>query len=783
MKLQQIFRDLSQADIHTIEQSPGLLIFLPMLYIAWSDSVLSDEEITSIEQKIQKQDWLTEDEKSFVSKCLRPEHPPSPKQLNEWLSVIKLAAPHIPNDSRKSLASLGLEITRISDQSREQWQSETAQQALSQIEEALGVITTEALDDLFSQGPRDLPDPIEIPSRLDVEQLSQILDGKSHATKHQLRQLLQNEDFNKEHTADRDAYRQKVLAWCQVLARNGYGSLSYPETYGGSGNMRDYFATMEILSHFDLSLTVKYGVQFGLFGGSILSLGTQKHHEKYLRDIGTLAVPGCFAMTETGHGSNVRDIETTATYNQETKEFVIHTPNSSARKDYIGNAALHGQMATVFAQLIIGAENHGICAIILPIRDKTGKVLPGIRIEDCGEKQGLNGVDNGRIWFEHVPIPETNLLDRFAQITAEGHFNSQIANPSRRFFTMLGTLIGGRIGVPLAALSAAKSGLTIAVRYAHRRRQFGAPGQPEQLIIDYQAHQKRLMPLLANVYALDFALKYLTDRYLDQKPGEGREIETLAAGIKAYCTWNTTHTLQTCRETCGGSGYLWENRLAELKADTDIFTTFEGDNTVLMQLVAKSRLVEFKQEFNDVKFLGLVKYIAKQAATSLAEMNPIITRKTAKEHLLDSEFHLAAFTYREQHLLTRAGQRLKYRIDAGMNSFQAFNECQNHLLQLAQAYIERVILEQFVVKVNIIENPQLKETLDRLRQLFAINLLYQHKGWYLENGYFEGVKSKAIRKQLTALCKEVRVDSYDLVNAFSIPDKLLAAPIALGSSS
>lgn len=782
MKLQQIFQDLSQADIHTIEQSPGLLIFLPMLYVAWSDSVLTKEEVTSIEQKILKQDWLTEDEKSFVSKCLQPEKPPSPKQLKEWLSVIKRAAPFIPNNSRKSLASLGLEITRISDQAREQWQSDNTQQALSQIEDALGVITTEALDDLFIEGPRDLPETFEIPARLDVEQLSKILDGKSHTIKQKLRQLLQSEDFRKEHAADRDSYRQEVLKWCQVLARVGYGSLSYPETYGGRDNMMDYFATMEILSLFDLSLTIKYGVQFGLFGGSILSLGTRKHHDRYLKDAGTLALPGCFAMTETGHGSNVRDIETIATYDQESNEFIVHTPSPSARKDYIGNAALHGQMATVFAQLIIGADNHGVCALLVPMRDKTGKVLPGIRIEDCGEKQGLNGVDNGRIWFEHVHIPAGNLLDRFAQINQKGQFNSQIANPSKRFFTMLGTLVGGRIGIPLAALSAAKTGLTIAVRYAHKRRQFGVPGQPEQLIIDYQSHQKRLMPLLANAYALDFALKYLTDRFLDQKPGEGREIETIAAGMKAYCTWNTTHTLQTCREACGGNGYLWENRLAELKADTEIFTTFEGDNTVLMQLVAKSRLVEFKQEFNDINFIGLIKYIAKQAATSITEMNPIITRKTSLEHISDSEFHLAAFTYRERHLLTRAGQRLKYRIDAGMNSFQAFNECQNHLINLAHAYIERVILEKFIIKVNSIENPELKDTLNRLCQLYALNLLNKYKGWYLENGYLEGVKSKAIRKQLTALCKEVRVDSYDLVNAFSIPDKLLAAPIGVRGS-
>ncbi len=745
MKLQQIFQDLSKADIHTIEQSPGLLIFLPMLYVAWSDSILTEEELASINQKVLRQDWLTNSEKSFVSKCLQPDRPPTPKQLNEWLSIIKRAEPFIPNDAKKSLASLGLEIARISDQSKEQWQSDSAQQALNQIEEALGVITTEALDFLFAEGPKDLPTQ-RISSHLDVEQLSQILDEESHSIKQKLRQLLQSGDFNKEHISDRDSYRAKVLEWCLILARDGYGSLAYPEPHGGKDNMRDYFATMEILGHFDLSLTIKYGVQFGLFGGSILSLGTQRHHDQYLTDAGSMALPGCFAMTETGHGSNVRDIETTATYNKKTKELIVHTPNQAARKDYIGNAALHGKMATVFAQLIIGYENHGVCALLVPIRDESGKVLSGVRIEDCGEKLGLNGIDNGRIWFDRVHVPVSNLLDRFAQINSKGQYNSQIANPSKRFFTMLGTLVGGRIGVPLTALSATKSGLTIAIRYAHHRRQFGAPGKPEQTIIDYQTHQKRLMPLLANAYALDFALKYLTERYLDQKPDERREIEALAAGMKAYCTWNTTQTLQTCREACGGKGYLWENRLAELKADTEIFTTFEGDNTVLMQLVAKSRLAEFHQEFNDIKFLGLVKYIAKQAATSLTEMNPIITRKTALEHISDSEFHLAAFTYREQHLVTRAGQRLKFRIDAGMNSFQAFNECQNHLVTVAHAYIERVILEQFIAKVERIENPELKETLSRLCQLFAITLLDKYKGWYLENGYFEGVKSKGVKK-------------------------------------
>ena len=126
-------------------------------------------------------------------------------------------------------------------------------------------------------------------------------------------------------------------------------------------------------------------------------------------------------MTETGHGSNVQALRTTATYDAETQEFVIHTPDDDARKDYIGNAARDGRMAVVFAQLIAGGEERGVHALLVPIRDEHGDPCPGVRLEDCGAKLGLNGVDNGRIWFDHVRVPRENLLDRYAQVARGRH--------------------------------------------------------------------------------------------------------------------------------------------------------------------------------------------------------------------------------------------------------------------------------------------------------------------------------------------------------------------------
>ena len=103
------------------------------------------------------------------------------------------------------------------------------------------------------------------------------------------------------------------------------------------------------------------------------------------------------------------------------------------------------------------------------------------------------------------------MLDRFAQVAPDGSYTSSIKNPAARFFTTLGTLVAGRISVGHSAVSIAKCGLAIAIRYGARRRQFGpSEGKPETILLDYPAHQRRLMPLLANAYALDFAFKHLT---------------------------------------------------------------------------------------------------------------------------------------------------------------------------------------------------------------------------------------------------------------------------------
>ncbi len=760
----------------------ALFPFMPSIYVAWSDGVLTSREIRAIRDRLRNEDWLDDASKRVLDRWLDPESPPSATALQGLLVKMREIGSALPEPQRISLVNLGLELARNGAPAGAR---RPDVRALQLLEDALGVVSEEAARGILGEDGVDggaAPAIAEETSPLDALAINHILEPEHRDTRADVFALLSQKRFVVDPTWDDETYRTKVWEWCQVFASKGLGGVAYPKEYGGEGDVSKQIATFETLAYHDLSLTVKFGVQFGLFGGTVYLLGTKLHHDTYLRDIATAALPGCFAMTETGHGSNVRDLRTVARYEAATDEFVINTPDDEARKDYIGGAAMHARVAAVFAQLEVGSERHGVHAFLVPVRAASGQPMPGVRIADCGHKEGLNGVDNGRLWFDNVRIPRTNLLDRFGGVSKEGTYTSAITSPSRRFFTMLGTLVAGRISIAGAAVSAVKVGLTIAVRYAASRRQFGPEGGSEVPILSYRLVQRALLPKLAATYALHFAMKDVGRAFVSQKDeADARWVEVLAAGIKAYSSTHTVETLQACREACGGQGYMAENRFAALKADTDIFTTFEGANGVLLQLVAKGLLTDYRQQFGEIRLWSVVKLLANRAATVVTEMNPITTRRTDREHLLDAEFHVGALQFREQHLLGAAGRRLKKRIDEGMDSFEALNSVQSHVAVLANAHIERVIHESFVVALD--DHEEATGTLEKLRQLFALSCIEADKGWFLESGYIDPPKSKAIRGAIEDLCEDISTSAVTLVDAFGIPESILKAPIAVRPAS
>jgi len=609
--------------------------------------------------------------------------------------------------------------------------------------------------------------------------LQKLLDGDHADIRNLIKQVISQ--FPYYHGTDVAEYRKLVLQWTRRVADTGMGRIFMSRAVGGEENLPRFMAAFETLAFHDLSLVIKVGVQFGLFAGSIQQLGTSYHHHKYLPDAASARLLGCFAMTEIAHGSNVQRLETTASYDRENDCFVLHTPTFSAGKSYIGSAAQDGKVAVVFAQLNVDGQNHGVHAFVVPIRDAEGRPLPGVTIQDNGLKMGLNGVDNGGIWFEHVRVPRVEMLNRFATVTKDGQYQTEIQSKHARFFAMIGTLLGGRISIATSANCGAKSALTISIRYGARRRQFGPPrSSQETLVLDYPAHQRRLFPLLANVFALDFALKHLVEQTEKIRPEESRPLETLAAGLKALTTWNATQVIQTCRETCGGEGYLAVNRLAALKADTDVYTTFEGDNTVLMQLVAKNLLTEFNEKLKGMRPSQMTAFMVNRALTTVVRRNPTIVLNTFDAHLQDVKFQLGMLRFRESSLLMRGGQRFRYlTLKKNLDPFSAFSRMQRELLDLSRAHIDRVVLQQFAKTVEAVTDQSLRIALKRLCDLFALSQMEINRAWFLENGALRAVTSRAITRMVDELCLQIRQDAVHYVDAFGIPDSCLAAPIAL----
>eukprot|EP00270_Netrium_digitus_P019693 TRINITY_DN782_c0_g1_i1.p1 TRINITY_DN782_c0_g1~~TRINITY_DN782_c0_g1_i1.p1 ORF type:complete len:724 (-),score=161.70 TRINITY_DN782_c0_g1_i1:168-2216(-) len=552
-----------------------------------------------------------------------------------------------------------------------------------------------------------------------------------------------------------------------------------------------YFAITEAVGHIDLSLGIKLGVQFSLWGGSVVNLGTKKHFEKYFSAIDNLDYPGCFAMTELHHGSNVQGIQTTATYDRQTDEFVINTPNEGATKWWIGNAACHGKFATVFAKLVLPSkasetqEDMGVHAFIVLLRSlEDHSVLEGIDIRDCGYKVGLNGVDNGAIRFHNIRIPRDNMLNRFGSVSSNGEYSSDLPTSSKRFAAMLGELVGGRVGLAHGSVAVLKAAATIAIRYSLIRQQFGPPNEPEIAILDYQSQQQKLMPILAHAYAFHFATEHLVKRYVEMKRTKDdavvADVHVLSAGLKSYITSYTQRALSTCRESCGGHGYAAVNRFGQLRNDHDIFQTFEGDNTVLLQQVAADLLKQYKEKFSAGTLAVTWSYLKGAMATYLAQTNPVTTHREGQDHLRDPHFQLDAFQYRTAKLLHTAALRLR-KHSRQLGSFGAWNRCLNHLLTLAESHIESVILQKFISAINRCEDKKTRDVLKLLCDLFALERIWRDIGTYRNEDYVAPNKAKAIHRLVEYLCHETRQVARELVDGLGIPDLMLRAPIGLQS--
>jgi len=633
---------------------------------------------------------------------------------------------------------------------------------------------------------------------VDVAALGEQLMGTWRDIRRTSRALAARPEIKRVEGQSLDEHRKRVMEQLHLLVEEGAVHRAFPKSVGGEENHGGNIAGFEELVLADPSLQIKSGVQWGLFGAAVMHLGTERHHKQFLPGIMDLSIPGAFAMTETGHGSDVSAIGTTATYNVDAQEFVLNTPFRAAWKDYLGNAAVDGRAAVVFAQLITQGVNHGVHAFYVPIRDDDG-FLPGIGGEDDGLKGGLNGIDNGRLHFTDVRVPRLNLLNRYGDVAEDGTYSSPIESPGRRFFTMLGTLVQGRVSLDGAATVVSKLALTIALSYGSQRRQFTAASETEEeVILDYQRHQRRLLPRLAQTYAMSFAHEVFLAKFDDVFSGahdtddDRQDLETLAAALKPLSTWAALDILQEAREACGGAGFLVENRFTSLRADMDIYATFEGDNNVLLQLVAKRLLTDYSRKFAHADAGAMRQYVAEQV--NEAAINRTGLRRLAQSvvdfgstarsvgYVRDTDSQRQLLTDRVQTMVAEIAGRLRNATKLPkMEAAQLFNSNQNALIEAARAHGELLQWEAFTEGVEAVEDEGTRQVLTWLRDLFGLGLIEKNAAWYLIHGRISTQRAQAITSYIDdRLLPRLRELALPLVAAFEFAPEHIGAPIALG---
>lgn len=641
----------------------------------------------------------------------------------------------------------------------------------------------------------------EIMPKVDTNLVGDMLLGKWKDIRLHTRSICEKPEMWQIPGLTHHEHRERVFGQLKALVENGLTAHGFPAIAGGSADPGGSLTVFEELVFADPSLQIKYGVQWGLFGAAILYLGTESHHKELLPSVINLETPGSFAMTETGHGSDVANIGTTATYDEATQQFVIHTPSRHAWKDYIGNAGIHAKAAVVFAQLISKGENHGVHAFYVPLRDNSGNFLAGVGGDDDGVKGGLNGVDNGRLHFTDVRIPRTWLLNRYGNVEVDGTYSSPIESKGRRFFTMLGTLVQGRVSITGGVTNAQKVALTIAIRYAHERTQFPSQDGSEHVLMDYGRHQRRLLPALARTFAQGFAHLELLEQFDEVFSGRNdtdssrQDLETVAAVSKALSTWNALDIIQVCREATGGQGFMSEHRMVGLRADLDVYATFEGDNNVLLQLVAKRLLSDYSKAFASPDFGTLAQYVAEQVeevAINRGGLRGLAQKftdfgSTARSigFVREEEHQHQLLTDRVHTMVAKLANELKHsgKKDPA-EAERLFNRHQNDLIMAAKAHGELIQWEAFTSALNKIQDPQTKQVLTWLRDLFGFTLLEENLSWYMINGRLNSARAEAITDYIDGrLLGRLKPHSLDLVDCFGLTEGLIRSDLAFGAES
>lgn len=510
---------------------------------------------------------------------------------------------------------------------------------------------------------------------------------------------------------------------------------------------------------------VPIGVHFGMFIPGIIGHGNDEQQSEWLGRAMELNIIGCYAQTEMGHGTFIRGLETTATYDPSTEEFVLHSPTITSTKWWPGCLGRTCNHALVVAQLYSNGKNYGPHFFIVPIRSmEDHKPLPGVTVGEIGPKLAGNCVDNGYLRFHHVRIPRMNMMMKHSQVQPDGSY----VRPQNNKLNY-GTMVLVRVMLLRGAACHLASASTIAIRYSAVRRQSELiEGQPEAQILDYQAQQYKLFPCVAATYAIYFASLKMWEIYrsIYSKMQEGEldgmpELHALSSGLKAITTDIATSGVEVCRLACGGHGYMTSAGFARLYGLSTAAVTYEGENTVLLLQTARYLMKAYREAQRGRPVQSSVSYLACSAGGKPTTGHSL--------HDLVGLYQQAASS-----LVALAAERLQRNTEKRNSAALAWNDTAFHLIKCAKFHSQCFMVWTFYDRLKTLDmSDALRHVLSDVYELYALHWIRENSGDFLRCQSVTPNDLEEMETRIQELLSSLRPNIVTLVDAFDLRDEQL----------
>lgn len=515
-------------------------------------------------------------------------------------------------------------------------------------------------------------------------------------------------------------------------------------------------------------------LHYVMFIPALMGQGTIEQQAYWLSRAWSCSIIGTYAQTELGHGTFIRGLETTATYDPNTKEFVLNSPSLTSYKWWPGGLGHTANYAIVVAQLYSQGKCRGIHPFIVQLRDEeTHKPLPGIKIGEIGTKLGMNGSNNGFLGFENVRIPRQNMLMKNSQILEDGTF---IKAPNDKL--TYGTMMFVRVVLVRDIASYISKAVTIAVRYSAVRRQSQIKSsEPESQIMDYMTQQYKLFPHMATYFALTVAADWIWDMYnnvsaeLHQGDLESLpELHALACCLKAIASADATRGVEELRLSCGGHGYMDASNLPATYGLVSASCTYEGENTVLLLQTARYLVKTWKQAEAGGSLPTTVQYLS--YLTLGVKQEPW---NNSLECIIKAHQAVAAGKIR------LAAQNIDHKIRKGRSPEDAWNETSIELAQAAESHCRAFIVATYVNAMNEVKgvSNELRQVFMQLCELYCVYWVLQRLGDFLRFSSLTKEHVSSLQSRLEQMLTAIRPNAVGIVDGFDIRDEILGS--ALGT--